>query len=50
MKADGLFLYRRVAHCMVDGAKNRPIVVDRLCNVAESKSREFSFEIISEKF
>jgi len=34
----------------VDGVKNRPIVVDRCRNVAEFESREFSFEIISEKF
>jgi hypothetical protein len=32
-----------------NGAKNRPIVVDRRRNVAESEAREFPFEIRSEK-
>jgi hypothetical protein len=36
--------------CVTDGAKNRPIVVDSRWNVAGFESREFSFEIKSEKF
>jgi len=37
-------------HCVIDEAKNRPIVVDSGRNRAEAKTREFSFENISEKF
>jgi len=41
---------RRMMPYKVDAVKNRLIVVDRCRNVAEFESREFSFEIISEKF
>jgi len=50
MKADGLSFHRRVARYKIDGAKNRPIVVDSRRNRAKSEPRKFPFEIISEKF
>jgi hypothetical protein len=39
----------RAKRCVVDERKNRPIDIDSPRNRAESESREFAFEIKSEK-
>jgi UvrD-like helicase C-terminal domain len=47
--ADGLFRWPSMIGRLCVIWKNRPIVVDSRWNRAKSESREFSFEIISEK-
>lgn len=45
-----VFLALAHSACVIDEAKNRPIVVDSCWNVVESESRDFLLKISTKKF